>query len=223
MAGNEIVQVVQNIADATSDQAQSMEGSLNSISDLSDKVENSMENSKEMVKESDIVRNIIKDSGQAVKGLKNKFELNSKSNQELANKIDTLAESSNQISIITETIQSITEQTSLLALNASIESARAGEAGKGFAVVAEEVRKLAEQSSTSASEIERVISNINKEVKDILDKMYETIELEKDTKDKIDITDNAFNTIRKSIDKLEGSIRNVNESQKLYIIIKTIY
>lgn len=70
MAGNEIVQVVQNIADATSDQAQSMEGSLNSISDLSDKVENSMENSKEMVKESDIVRNIIKDSGQAVKGLK---------------------------------------------------------------------------------------------------------------------------------------------------------
>ncbi|NFL54293.1 methyl-accepting chemotaxis protein [Clostridium botulinum] len=215
MAGNEIVQVVQNIADATSDQAQSMEGSLNSISDLSDKVENSMENSKEMVKESDIVRNIIKDSGQAVKGLKNKFELNSKSNQELANKIDTLAESSNQISIITETIQSITEQTSLLALNASIESARAGEAGKGFAVVAEEVRKLAEQSSTSASEIERVIFNINKEVKDILDKMYETIELEKDTKDKIDITDNAFNTIRKSIDKLEESIRNVNESQKI--------
>lgn len=56
MAGNEIVQVVQNIADATSDQAQSMEGSLNSISDLSDKVENSMENSKEMVKESDIVK-----------------------------------------------------------------------------------------------------------------------------------------------------------------------
>ncbi|MCS4454345.1 methyl-accepting chemotaxis protein [Clostridium botulinum] len=149
--------------------------------------------------------------------------MNSKSNQELANKIDTLAESSNQISIITETIQSITEQTSLLALNASIESARAGEAGKGFAVVAEEVRKLAEQSSTSASEIERVIFNINKEVKDILDKMYETIELEKDTKDKIDITDNAFNTIRKSIDKLEESIRNVNESQKLYIIIKTIY
>ncbi|MDU1320828.1 MAG: methyl-accepting chemotaxis protein [Clostridium botulinum] len=215
MAGNEIVQVVQNIADATSDQAQSMEGSLNSISDLSDKVENSMENSKEMVKESDIVRNIIKDSGQAVKGLKNKFELNSKSNQELANKIDTLAESSNQISMITETIQSITEQTSLLALNASIESARAGEAGKGFAVVAEEVRKLAEQSSTSASEIERVISNINKEVKDILDKMYETIELEKDTKDKINITDNAFNTIRESIDKLEESIRNVNESQKI--------
>ena len=215
IAGNEIVQVVQNIADATSDQAQSMEGSLNSISDLSDKVENSMEDSKEMVKESDTVKNVVANSGQVVKDLKNKFELNSKSNQELANKINKLAESSNQISLITETIQSITEQTSLLALNASIESARAGEAGKGFAVVAEEVRKLAEQSSTSASEIERVIYNINKEVKDILDKMYESIELEKDTKDKIGVTDDAFNTIKQSIDKLEKSIRNVSESQKI--------
>ncbi len=215
MAGNEIVQVVQNIADATSDQAQSMEGSLNSISDLSDKVENSMEDSKEMVKESDIVRNVVKNSGQVIKELKNKFELNSKSNEELANKINKLAESSNQISLITETIQSITEQTSLLALNASIESARAGEAGKGFAVVAEEVRKLAEQSSTSASEIEKVVYNVNKEVKDILEKMYVSMELEKDTKDKIVVTDDAFNTIRQSIDKLEESIKNVSESQKI--------
>ncbi|WP_251862505.1 methyl-accepting chemotaxis protein [Clostridium sp. Marseille-Q2269] len=215
MAGNEIVKVVQNIADATSGQAQSMEGSLNSISDLSEKVETSMENSKEMVTESHKVRDVLHDGGQAIIGLKDKFKINASSNKELADKINILAESSNKISIITDTIQSITEQTSLLALNASIESARAGEAGKGFAVVAEEVRNLAEQSSISASEIENVVHNINKEVRDILDKMKETMELEKDTNDKVNITDDTFNTIKESIDKLEKSIKNVNESQQI--------
>ncbi len=154
----------------------------------------------------------LKVSGENSKN--NAIDMYSNNAKELYSAIEQ-SKSVEKINELSEAILEITDQTNLLALNAAIEAARAGEAGKGFAVVAEEVRKLAEQSSTSASEIERVISNINKEVKDILDKMYETIELEKDTKDKINITDNAFNTIRESIDKLEESIRNVNESQKI--------
>lgn len=65
-----------------------------------------------------------------------------------------------EIKIMTEAISSIAEQTNLLALNASIEAARAGEHGKGFAVVAEEIRKLAEQSKSTVSNIEDIINKV---------------------------------------------------------------
>ena len=61
---------------------------------------------------------------------------------------------------MTEVISNIAEQTNLLALNAAIEAARAGESGRGFSVVAEEIRKLAEYSSTTAGDIKNVISKV---------------------------------------------------------------
>ncbi|MBC2567722.1 chemotaxis protein, partial [Clostridium saccharobutylicum] len=74
--------------------------------------------------------------------------------------VQDMNESTKKINTISETIAEITEQTGLLSLNASIESARAGEAGKGFAVVAEEIGKLAEQSKNSTEEIKLIIANI---------------------------------------------------------------
>jgi methyl-accepting chemotaxis protein len=92
----------------------------------------------------------------------------SSTNVKLRNAIES-AKSVDHIGVLSNSILAITEQTSLLSLNAAIEAARAGEQGRGFAVVADEIRKLAESSKKSVTEIQTVTKTVVEAVKNLVD------------------------------------------------------
>jgi methyl-accepting chemotaxis protein len=138
------------------DQATRIESSTAAVTELSSSIQQVAENATQATK-------VAKESGDMLQGGIRQLDSTSKMVTEAADTIQQLGESGKRIGSIVEVIRQISEQTSLLALNASIEAAHAGEQGRGFAVVADEVSSLARRVGQSAKDIEALIATITQQ------------------------------------------------------------
>lgn len=131
---------------------------------------------------------------------------------EVIEAIQGLEEKSKSIGQIIKTINEIAEETNLLSLNASIEAARAGEAGRGFAVVAEEIKKLADQSLQSSSEIERIVNEIVAGTGQVVTVAREAEDIVKSQETAVGETTQAFEQIDDKVASLMESLHQINEN-----------
>lgn len=120
------------------------------------------------------------DSGQQVVRMSlQRIELLATSSNSASASIESLSAQIQNIGTVLSVIQSVAEQTNLLALNAAIEAARAGEQGRGFAVVADEVRALAKRTQQSTEEIERLVSTLRSAAQSSVQQIQQSGELVK--------------------------------------------
>ena len=142
--------------------------------------QNSIESAQDTKTEISNAEETLNKTSSIIINLTNDVQVRSSEETELAQRLQHLSEDATQVKMVLEVIGDIADQTNLLALNAAIEAARAGEHGRGFAVVADEVRKLAERTQKSLSEINASISVIVQSITDASEAIsHNALEIEK--------------------------------------------
>lgn len=173
---------------------------------IASSVQEISEKSSDIAQNGDTVKLAANDAGEKTKEGAEAVKTNLDSMKSLAEDIDRASTSVNavekrtdEIKSMLEVIQSVTEQTNLLALNAAIEAARAGEQGRGFAVVADEVRSLAMRSGESAEEIRRIIEGLINDTKLAVDCMATSKDRSEQNVEQTEVVSNSLGAIEHSI------------------------
>ncbi len=212
-AMGELAYAAQSMAGSVEKQA----GDMNEISDGITDIAESSQSTKNVTETVSQVSNTAKGH------LEHLLEANgytTKSTGDVISSITSVKTAVEDIISAVQIIMDISDQTNLLSLNASIEAAHAGEAGKGFAVVADEIKKLADQSNTSAKQIEQIIDKVvekTKECTEFAEQIKDAVSNEeaalKDVENSFEDVDENISKASASVDQIAGIVEIVDRNK----------
>ncbi len=216
----QVAESVGEMAMGATDQASEINDSVMDINKLSEGITLVEENVTKVISIAHKINGLNEDAASTISELNTKSTQVSETTNKVYKNINELSNSMKEIQKILKMQNTISEQTNLLSLNASIEAARAGDAGKGFAVVASEVSKLAEKSKEFNSLINNIIASIGKKTEDTVKEVLKSNEVVNEQINSVKGTEELFETVFGSmkdvvanIELTEKSVRNIMKSK----------
>ncbi len=215
-----------SVAEASESLAESVTDIAENVESVNHESRSVQDRSNELLMEIGSVRNLTDTTNSLSNQLLDEIEVNEKRINLLVEKLNASSESNIRISEsigalnaqmsdireILLLISQISENTNLLALNASIEAARAGEAGRGFAVVADEVRKLAEQSNLSTEQIQQIIMKTASMTERAFEEIYQEVDI---SKQNISFANESLASNRAMKENIVAAIHAVKDIHKM--------
>lgn len=208
---NEISRAVLRINDGMSRQSSHAEECVNRTYALSDEIKKIGKIMSEMEALVESTEAKIREGMDMVHLLGERAQATTDITTEVGNSITYLQNESQTINKFVGLINDISEQTNLLSLNASIEAARAGAAGRGFSVVAEEIRKLADDSSGAANEIQKNVKNIAIQTQNSVQRAGEAQQMVLQQEKTVEDTIVIFNQMNQHMLNLIAKLREIME------------
>ncbi|MDF2647993.1 MAG: hypothetical protein K0Q73_3798 [Paenibacillus sp.] len=211
-ATKQVALIIEEVATETEKQVQTLEESSRSVHEISASIQQIAANAQTVSSVATQTAEKTEQGNLAIQAAIQQMNSIHQTINGLAEVIKLLSERSQEIEQIVGAITDIASQTNLLALNAAIEAARAGEHGRGFAVVAGEVRKLAEQSSSSAQNIVQLITVIRSEITRTVQSVDLGIQDVATGLNAVNTAGEAFALIQHSIHAVTSQIQEVSVS-----------